>query len=249
MAEPNQSTTGTPASAAGDELTIPKHRFDEVNNELRRVREEGSIKDRLYLEERQRAMQAQRQPVADITAEETGLEPQVHQAVMKVANKVAERIVAERSAVYEQQIGILAGRTEKAELLASKGADKAKYLPEVLQRQQDHFRSTGSFLPAETALELILSREKDQRIKELEARVAGGSTTQATATSTATPAAAQTAATQGGIPSAAGTRQMPGGGAAGGAPAPSPANASFKDLSIEEMEARLSKQFEEGATL
>lgn len=249
MAEPTPGQPGASPAAGGEELTIPKHRFDEVNNRLRQVEQDREIERRLYNEDRQRQLQSQRAPVdADITAEESGLDPQVHQAVMKMANRVAERIVTSKTQVYEQQIGILANRTEKAELLASKGSDKAKYLPEIQQRQQDHFRATGSFLPAETALDLILSREKDGRIRELEAKLAG-QTVGAPAAATTTAPAQNTYAPSGGVPSAAGTRQMPGGGAGGGSASPSPAGTPFGQLSLEEMEARLSKQFDEGATL
>lgn len=249
MAEPTQGPPGTPASAAGDELSIPKHRFDEVNNRLRQLEDDQRIKDRLYLEREQQWRTAQRQPTADITPEESGLDPQVHQAAVKIAAKIAERIVEEKTQVFQQQIGILAGRTEKAELLAGKGADKAKYLPEIQTRQREHYNATGSFLPAEIALEMIMSKEKDERIRRLEAQIAGG---QPAATGTQAPAAsastapATTGAATGGVPSAAGTRQMPGGGNAGGGPAPS---ASFSNLSIAEMEARLQAQFEEGTTL
>lgn len=239
---PEQS--GAPAPAAGAELSIPKYRLDEVSNELRRVREELAMKDRLYLEERQRALQQQQTQnrAPELTPEETGLDPQTHQAVSKMVSVLADRKIAQERALFEQQIGMLASRTEKAELLASKGADKGKYLPEIQSRQQEHYRATGTFLPAEIALELIQAKEKDDRIKILEAKLAG-QTAQAQA-----PSAAQVTppAQSGGVPNAAMTRQIPGGGAA--SPAPSQSQKSLEDQVLE-MEARLQEQFGNGAVL
>lgn len=253
MAEPAQAQPGAPAPAAGEELSIPKHRFDEVNNEVRRLREDIANERRLYSEERQRMLAATRQPpAAEITPEETGLDPQVHQAVVKVAEKIAGKRIAEMQAVHDQQIGILAGRTEKAELLAARGSDKAKYLPEIQARQQEHFRTTGGFLPADIALEMIQSKEKDDRIRALEAKLAGNPPPAAAAPGApaAAPAAAAPAAPSGGVPSAAGTRQMPGTGGGSPAPAqPSPEGTEFGKLSLAEMEARLEAEFGKGTRL
>src|SRR4051812_6693060 len=102
VTQPEQS--GAPAPAAGDELLIPKHRFDEKNEELRRLREEIAMKDQLYT----RAL-AQNQPREqqgpDITPEEAGLDPATLAAVVKVADRIADKKIAKERAVFESQIG------------------------------------------------------------------------------------------------------------------------------------------------
>lgn len=100
-------------------------------------------------------------------------------------------------------------------------------------------------MPAETALEILMSREKDARIRDLEAKLsaqAGGRAPAAQAP--AAPVA--TAAPSGGVPSAMGTRQMP----TGGQPAPgNPVPKSTAESSLEELEAHLEEQFKAGARL
>ena len=106
MPDPIPPSGGTAPAAGADELSIPKHRFDEVNNELKRAREEMAMKDRLYMDERQRALAQQARPQQpEITPEETGLDPAVHQAVGKMATKIAERMIAE-SVMSSQAIGL-----------------------------------------------------------------------------------------------------------------------------------------------
>lgn len=200
------------------------------------------MKDRLYLEDRQRmqtqAQQPQQQP--DLTPEDTGLDPQTHKAVMLVADRIATRKIAGERAVFEQQIGMLANRSEKAELLATKGADKAKYLPDIQRKQQEHYQRTGTFLPAEIALEILMSDEKDAKIRALEARLAAQPGQPGAPAPAAAPAPAPA-----GVPSAAATRHIPGG-APVAPPAAGSAGKTFADLSVEEMEARLEEQFKSG---
>lgn len=238
MADPNPGQPGSAPTAGAEELSIPKHRFDEVNNELRRLREEVGMKDRLYMEDRQRAAQQQRPQQPESTPEESGLDPAVHNAVLKMATKIADSRIAREREQFSQQIGFIANKLEKTELIAAKGADKAKYLVEIESMQQDQLRRTGAYLPAEIALEMIQSREKDQRIRALEAQLAGG------IPPAQNPPPPSPAPPQGGVPSAAGTRQIP-----GGAPVVSPAGATFGQLTLEEMEARLDAGFKSGSAL
>ena len=163
--------------------------------------------------------------------------------MLKTINLVADRRIAKERQVFEAQLGQLANRAEKAELLATHGADKAKYIPAIEQRQRQHWQQTGTYMPAATALDLIRSGEKDQRIAELEAKLAAGNGGQAAPQVQETAPAATHAS---GGPQAAGTRERPG---ASAPRAPSPANANFSDLSVEEMEARLETQFKSGTTL
>lgn len=244
-AETQPGNTGQATDPApGAEPLIPKHRLDEVAAELRRVREEMAMKDNLYLQDRQRTIQAAqpRQTEAELTPEDTGLDPQTHQAVVKTARVLAGRMIQQERVNFEQQIGILANRTEKAELLATHGADKAKLIPEIQKRQQQHYQATGSFLPAEVALKLIQADEYESRIKALEARLAGAPSQPAQAPQVQTQP--QTYSATFSAPSAAGTRTIPGGGGAIGTPG---AAKSFSELSWEEMEARLEEQFKAGA--
>lgn len=232
MTEPaeNPTTEGTPAPAAG-ELMIPKYRLDEAAAEIRRLRESEQLKDRLYAEDRQRmSAQAQPQALPDLTPEETGLDPQLHQAVVKTAKVIADRVIAKERAMFNQQLGYVATRAEKAELLASKGSDKAKYFPDIQKKQMEHMNLTGSYMPAETALELLLSNEKDEKIRQLEAKLAGK-----TADPVSPPDPARSA------PSAAGTRQLPTGGSTG-----SPAKKTFSELTVEEMEAQIEERARAG---
>ena len=226
MVDTQAASAADGGSAPASTLSIPKERFDEVNSEVKRLREELGIKDRLITESQARMLQPQRpaEP-AELTPEETGLDPTTHAAVMKVSKVVASRIIAAKEAQFGQQIGALAGRTEKAELIATRGSDKAKYLGDVEKRQQDHWQRTGQFLPADIALDLILMGEKDARIAALEKQLAGGP-------------AAPAAASQGGLPNAAATREIASG---GGAPKITGAK-SFGEMNLEEMEADLERR-------
>ncbi len=237
---------GTPAaqapdSASGAELSIPKHRFDEVAGEVRRLREELTIKDQLY-NQRLAALQP-RQQEPELTPEQTGLDPSVHQAVVKIAESLAEKRGKADREQFQQQIGFLANRTEKAELLAAHGSDKVKYLPEIQRRQQSHYQMTGSFLPAETALKLIQADESEARIRSLELRLAAQTGGAVPPQSPAAPAQTYTS----NAPAASGTRVMPG---AAAPIAPQGGGAkSFSQMSVEEMEARLEEQFGSGQVL
>lgn len=237
---PGQAPGATPP-AGGAELSIPKHRFDEVANELKRLRDEVSQKDQLYSQERQRylaALQPQSQE-PELTPEDTGLDPTMHKAVLKAAERIASKVVAKERQMVEGYVGQLAARTEKAELMAKKGAGVEKYMPEILKRQQQHAQMTGGFLPADVALAIIESEEKDAKIRDLEARLA------AKPGAEPPPQAQASAAPQGGgggVPPAAGTREIPGGGPSGGGGG----QKAYSELSIEEMEARLEEQFKAG---
>lgn len=239
--------SGSQAPAARDELLIPKHRYDEIAAELRRAREEIGMKDQLYMQERQQQLARSQPQQPEITPEETGLDPQLHSAVVKAAKRIAEVTIAKERQVVEGYVGQLHQKAERAELLATKGADKVKYLPEIQRRQMEHNRSTGGFLPAEIALTLIQADEKDERIRQLEARLAGGQAAIDPAPAQPAQAAPPAPASSVSVPSAAGTRHMP----TGGAPAPAAANlaSGFAGLSVEEMEARLDERFRGGESL
>lgn len=242
MADNAPEQSGASGAAPGETLQIPKYRLDEVSNELRRVREELAIKDRLILEQQTRMTQPQPRGPELPTAEELGLDPQTYKAISKIAEKIVETRVAPEKAMLEQQIGMLSARTEKAELLAARGADKEKYLPEIQRRQQEHYRTTGGFLPAEMALKLIQADEADAKIRALEARLAGnGGAPQP-------PAAAATAQAGSTGPGASGTRELPSAGAGGGGSAGSQSK-GFSELTLEEMERNLEDQFGKGARL
>lgn len=234
MADNAPEQSGASGTAPGDTLQIPKYRLDEVSNELRRVREELAIKDRLILETQTRMAQPQAREPELPTAEELGLDQQTYKAISKIAERIVATRVAPEKAMLEQQIGMLSARTEKAELLASRGADKEKYLPEIQRRQQDHFRNTGGFLPAEMALKLIQGDEADKRIAALEARLAAGNG------AGGVPDHSSSATTSG--PGAGGTRELPSAGSGAGGSAGSQQK-NFSDLSIEEMERNLEEQF------
>ncbi len=238
-AETVDSST-TPAPAAGDELSIPKHRFDQVNDEVRRLREEISMKDRLYMDDRQQFVRAQQpqQTEAEITPEETGLDPQTHTAVLKAAKAIAGRMIQGYSQQVGQQIGVLANRTEKAELVASRGKEALAKVPEIERLQKEHYQRTGGFLPADTAYDIIESKGKDSKFQALEAKIAA-----LTAQLAGKPVEEVTEQPAAGVPNAAATRQIPGGG-----PAPAQKK-SFAESSLEEMEAALETQFRSGATL
>lgn len=257
MTQADNPTASAPA--AGEELQIPKHRLDEAMARVRRLEEEGQIKDQLYMEDRRR-FQAQSQPQnqhADPTAEEIGLDPETHQKMLKVAKAVAKNMLAQESAVVGQQIGILSARAERAELLATKGADKAAKIPEIEKRQREHYNRTGTFLPAEIALTLIESDEKDATIRALQARIAAGPS-QIPAGTQSQPSAPVVNPPgsnpyTGGVPPAAATRTGPLGAPAptaapaGGAPASRAPYAGHNLSDIErevlDLEARLEEGF------
>lgn len=245
-ADINPASAGDPTTAAGSELSIPKARFDEVNARLRQKEEELAIKDRLYLENLQRT-RAEAQPLQArvMTPEESGLDPETHAKVMKMTQFAVEQAVSKEREMFGQQIGILSARTEKAELLSEKGADKAKHYPEIQRRQQAHYQRTNSFLPAEIALAMIESDEKDAKIRALEARIAGQPAPAGQSAAAAVAQGTSPAASASG-PNAAGSRMMPGSGGSGAASAASAAK-DFSELSVEEMEARLEEQTKAGA--
>lgn len=230
----------TPASAAGDELSVPKYRLDEVTARLRQKEEEMAMKDRLYLEDRDRFSRATQpqQVETEITPEETGLDPQTHQAVLKAAKAIAGRMIQGQNQQIGQQIGILANRTERAELVASRGKEALTKAPEIERMQKEHYQRTGGFLPMDTAFDIIESKSEKGKLQALSAEIEklkaqlAGKTVEETETPQAT-----------GVPNATATRQIPGGG-----PAPA-GKKSFAESSLEEMEAALETQFRSGATL
>lgn len=235
---------GQPAaspSAGEQDLQIPKHRFDEVMAELRRTREELTVKDQLYTSERQRALAKDQQPQGPkiASAEDLGLDPATYKAVAQLSQQIAGAMVAQKETQMNAQFGTLFERTEQAQLVATHGPEATKHLADVKRRQEDHFRATGGFLPAETALQLIKSDAKDSEITKLRAQIAA-----AQGGTVAAPAAPVQQPTRG-LPNSAATQALPGGGggaAAGGAK-------TFGQGSIEEMEAALEAQFGQGSVL
>lgn len=240
-----ENDPGTPP-AGGAELTIPKHRLDEALAEVRRAREELAIKDQLLMQ----TVNARNQPQAPVEqeerAEDYGLDQQTFQNIQKLIDVKTRKAVAKKEAEFSQQIGILANRTEKAELLATHGSDKAKYLDRVQKMQQDQFRQTGTFMPAELALKLIQSDEREREVTRL---LAENQALRAGQSVEPTEPPAQVAPSQSysGVPNAAATRQVP---SVAPAAASGPAQTkSFSELSVEEMEARLDRGISGGSIL
>lgn len=237
MAETTPTQVDDAGTAPGSELTIPKYRLDEVSAKLKRLEEEVALKDRLYLEDRQRAnaeRQAPQRPALP-TAEELGLDPGVYKAIHTLADKIADQRVSEKEALFGQQIGILAGRTEKAELLSKRGSGEAKYLDEVDRRQKEHFARTGGFLPAEMALDLIKSADKDKEIQERDRQIERLKTQLATG---------KIPDPEPSGPSGQATRDAPTTGGGGGGE-----RKTFAQLSIQEMEAQMDERFKRGDTV
>lgn len=235
MTENTPAQTGDAASAAGSELQVPKYRLDEVTARLRQREEELAIKDQLYLQERQRQMVQNQNANDEINPADYGLDEQTGKAIAKMAGKIAATQIQQQRQVFEQQIGMLATRTEKAELLAKKGSGAAKYVDEVQQMQMRHARETGGFLPAELAFDLIKSKENEEKLRKYESGELKANQSAA---------ASQGQASSG--PPAAGTREIPGGGSAS---AGGSQQKDFGELSLAEMEARLSEHFSTGVKL
>jgi hypothetical protein len=230
------------ASAAGDDLQIPKHRLDEALSDVRRLREEMAIKDQLYLTERQRSQQSQPQRPQLSSPEDLGLDPTTYKAVAALSQQIAGQMVAQEKATLNAQFAGLFERTEQAELTATHGQAAVKHRAEIKRRQEEHFRATGGFLPAETALKLIKADENDSQLERLKSQIAelqaGGGQQQA--------AQAPSQQIQRGLPNSAATGGLAGGGTAGGAGS---GKKSFAQMNIEEMEAALAQQFGQGNVL
>lgn len=233
MTDVADTSTGQP-SAGGQELQIPKHRFDEVAARLRQAEEALQMKDRLYTETIQslRQQQAPMQVEEEMTSEESGLDPSTHQAALKIAKKIAKREVESVAQQVRGYIGHLANDVEAAKFLAKHGADKEEHLERIRDYQRKQQADTGTYMPMETAYKLVMYDEMQAK----------GSTRRRTDSGQPV-AQAPSDETPMNVPNSAATRVQHGQGAA-----PS-AGKSFSELSAEEMEARLEEEFKAGQSV
>lgn len=234
MSNPADTPNGQP-SAGGQELHIPKHRFDEVSARLRQAEEALQMKDRLYTETIQslRQQQAPIQMEEEMSPEESGLDPSTHQAALKIAKKIAKREVESVAQQVRGFIGHLANDVEAAKFLAKNGPDKDQYLDRIREYQRKQQAETGTYMPMETAYKLVM-------FDEMQAK--GGSRRRTDSAQADNYSAAQASADepQHGVPNAANTRIQHGQGAA------PTAGKSFSELSIDEMESSLDEEFVAG---
>lgn len=218
------------ATAAGQEPFIPKHRFDELNARLKEVEQREKLKDQLYMEQLQQQRQAQRpqEQELELRPEDTGLDPQTHQAALKIAKAISTQEVQKFRKEAQGYIGQLANELEVNKFLVQYGPEKGKYIDQIRDQQQKHRQMTGSYMDVETAYKLV-------RFDEMEARSRRGDQGAQAPTE---PAAQPQAPTPPSYPNPAATR----------APAPAPVGGtdkSFSELSFEEQEARLEAAFGE----
>lgn len=229
----NQGNPGQgQGTAPGQEHFIPKHRFDELQARLREAQEREALKDRMYME-REQAMRSQRQPEPEpeLSAEELGVDPQTAKAIMKVADRVAERKVKQRDAQYNQILGQMGNDLEAAKFLAKHGGDKAKYMDQIKAEQQKYAQNTGQYMDPETAYKLV-------RFDEMQAlEMRRQSQPAAPAANTPAPPAHNTPAPS--APNAANTRAQS-----------TPAGAvDSNEPDLGDLEARLSEGFGSGFTI
>lgn len=185
------------------------------------------MKDRLYMEQMQlmRAQARPQEPEFTLTPEETGLDPQTHNAILKAAEKITTHRLQKERQQFNGLIGQMANELEMTKFVAEYGVEKKKYLPLIKEYQQRHAQATGGgFMDAETAYKLV-------RFDEMDAKATRERAVAPTAEATSAPS----------VPSAAGTRTQstPQSGTAKG----------FHELSLEEQEARLEEQFGTGALI
>lgn len=145
-------------TAPDQELSIPKHRFDEIARQLQEAKEREAIKDRLYTEQMQQFRQASRpqEPEFQLTPEETGLDPQTHKAILLAADKISEHKLRKERVQFNQIIGNMGNELEATKFLAKHGADKAKYLDQIQSEQKKYAQNTGGqYMDPEIAYKLV----------------------------------------------------------------------------------------------
>lgn len=159
--EVEETPEDSPAETTEQELQIPKHRFDAVNEELRRVRDENR-----QTNEALRQLQSQlmpRQPEETDEEEEAELESLgLDRKTTKTLKKMFNKALDKKAKTYEQQtrqmIGGLANQVEEKGFVAEYGKAAGKYLPKIHEMRRQH-ASQGSFLSFEMAYKLIIADE------------------------------------------------------------------------------------------
>lgn len=218
QASVDQTEQGGPA-AGTQELHIPKHRFDEVAARLRAKEQEIQMKDQLLSQLSQRLQPQAPQPQGP-TPEELGLDPATFQAVQRIAGGTVQQMASK----YDNVIANLQGKIEAQQFLLEHGQDKKSYFDRIVAEQRRHAQLTGTYLPIEVAYKMLRADEYDRMDR-----------TRAPARQAGQPPAEQTGGDQGSYPSAQATRVA--------APPAVTAAGTAKVETIEEMEARLEREF------
>lgn len=219
-----ETPNGTP-TAGGQELTIPKWRLDEVSAQLRAAREELEIKNRLINEVSQR-----QQPHAaadEITPEQTGLDPMVHEAALRIARTIAKNETESLKKEFRSMVGALGNDVEATKFLMKHGNDKATYVEKIREFQKRHVATTGGYIDMESAFKMIrydemISRGSAPRVEQ--------------------PAATPVQHMEPAYPNPALTRVQPASSGVAGAK-------TFAELSEDEMEARLNEALSAGEAI
>lgn len=215
----DQSTSD--ASAAPGEPNVPKWRMDQILAKLRQREEELAMKDQLLT---QLAPRQQVQAPSGPTAEELGLEPQVFQAVQKIAENMVQQRLGQEGQRIKHQLAAIANTQEETQFLMKYGKDKEAYLEKIKLQRQRHYQETGSYLSVENAYKLVQFDELTRRTQP-----------KAAAASSAQPATTDEQPTSQAAPDANQTRQSQ------SAPA-APAKKQFSDMTPEEQEVYLDSQ-------
>lgn len=217
MVDQADSPNSGESPAAGDrEPSIPKHRFDEILNQLKEERE-----SRRMLQEHLQTVVAKQtggisNPADELRPEDVGMEEDTFKAVKLVAEKIAETRMAQKEKEFRGIVGTLANRLDHANFLATYGRENEKYLERIHAMRVEHQRQTGQVMPMEHAFKMV-------KFDEMMAKGAGKPAAHA---SSAAPAASP----QADVPNPAATHANPS------------ANPNKPEQTIEELEAQLDAQ-------
>jgi hypothetical protein len=221
-AETQSGQSGGAPAAGAQELSIPKHRFDEVLAQVRALKEEVALKDQVLA----RVTAPQQTQAPGLTPEESGFDQTTFNAIKKLAEQVAEQKFAPEAQKFRHQLGALAGQNEELQFVVEHGKEnvQAKIVKARLYRDE-HYRRTGVVMPLTDAFDMA-------ELKEHRARASR----QAPAPRAASPAPAPTEQDQDGFPGPEMTRQS-------AAPAaPAARTKPLHEMTNEELDAHLEAQ-------
>lgn len=141
--------------SAGDEPAIPKWRFDQVNAQLRDLREANQIKDQTIASMRQQFV-----PPAQPDPEEEELLQSLDPTQLRAVSKLIDKRLGVKEKEIRGLVGHIYGELDTTKFLLHKGRDKDKYLPRIKEMQRES-AARGVPLSAEDAYRFIRAEEMD----------------------------------------------------------------------------------------
>jgi hypothetical protein len=231
-----ETQTAVPAAGNDGGPSIPKWRFDEVNNAHKETKQElQALRD--LVNQRLAPQQQQRPQEPEVDFAQYGMDQDQGKAFMMLAKQAAKAEIAPELIKLRHQVAFQQTKLEEGEFLNTYGLDKASMLPAIREIRKQHAAQYGSFLPVETAFVLV---QEQMRSRRAPAAQKGNAQAQAQMpTPTAHQPGVSDVANEGDYPGVNLTRNQVRPSAGGPAPAQARVAKSFAEMSIEEMEARL----------